>query len=49
MLKLTTLSLILTLVSPYPNGKAAGSSASDDVELARRAASDLEIQPKTQF
>jgi len=41
MLKLTSLSLILTLVSPYPNGGAAGSSASDDVELARRAAGDL--------
>jgi len=39
MLKLTTLSFILTLVSSHPNGRAASSSV-DDVELARRAASD---------
>lgn len=42
MLKLTTLSLVLTLLSPHPNGKAVGSSATDDVELARRAAADPE-------
>lgn len=41
MLKLTTLSLVLTLVSPHPNGRAAGSSATDDIELARRAAGNL--------
>jgi len=41
MLKLTSLSLILTLVSPHPNGRAAKSSTGDDVELARRAASYL--------
>jgi RNA polymerase sigma-70 factor (ECF subfamily) len=38
MLKLTTLSLFLTLFSSHPNGKAAGSSVTNDVELARRAA-----------
>jgi len=38
MLKLTTLSLVLTLVSPHQNGRAAGSSATDDTELVRRAA-----------
>src|SRR4030067_1583562 len=41
MLKLTTLSLVLTLVSPHPNGRAAGTSATDDIELARRAAGNL--------
>ena len=41
MLKLTTLSLILTLVSSDSNGRTASSSAPDDVELARRAANDL--------
>lgn len=39
MLKLTTLSLVLTLLSPHPNGTAT-SSAADDIELARRAAHD---------
>jgi len=38
MLNLTTLSLILTLVSSPPNGKAARSPTAEDVELARRAA-----------
>ena len=38
MLNLTTLSLILTLVSSPPNGRAAGSPSAHDVELARRAA-----------
>ncbi|OGO63369.1 MAG: hypothetical protein A2030_05385 [Chloroflexi bacterium RBG_19FT_COMBO_50_10] len=41
MLMLTTLSLVLALVSPRPNGKAAGSSTTDDIELARRAVRDL--------
>ena len=40
MLKLTTLTLILTLVSSYPTGKAAGGSTADDIEVARRASSD---------
>jgi len=40
MLKLTTLSLILTLVSPHPNGRVGNSSTVDDMDLARRAASD---------
>ena len=40
MLKLTTLSLIITLVSSHPGGKAAGSPITDDVELARRASHD---------
>lgn len=40
MLKLTTLSLILTLVSSHPDSKAAGSSYANDVELARRATGD---------
>jgi len=40
MLKLTMLSLILTLVSSHPNGKAAASLPTDDIELARRAAGD---------
>jgi len=30
----------LTLLTPHPNGKAGGSSALDDLELARRAARD---------
>src|SRR4030042_3562355 len=38
MLTLSSLSLILTLVSPHPKGTTAGSPVSDDVELARRAA-----------
>jgi RNA polymerase sigma-70 factor (ECF subfamily) len=42
MLKLTTLSLFITLVSSYPNGKAVGSSTAEDIELARRAANDPE-------
>ena len=41
MLKLTSLSLILTLVSPHLNSRATNSSAGDDLELARRAAGDL--------
>jgi RNA polymerase sigma-70 factor (ECF subfamily) len=40
MLKLTTLSLILTLVSPHQDCKATGSSAVDDIELAHRATND---------
>ena len=40
MLKLTTLSLILTLVSSHPGGKTAGSPTAGDVELARRAANN---------
>jgi len=40
MLKLTTLSLFLTLFSSHLNGKAAGSPATNDVELARRASGD---------
>jgi len=40
MLKLTTIPLILTLVSPHPDNKAAGSSCANDVELARRATGD---------
>jgi RNA polymerase sigma-70 factor (ECF subfamily) len=40
MLKLTTLTLILTLAGSHPGGKAAGSPTADEVELARRAASD---------
>jgi RNA polymerase sigma-70 factor, ECF subfamily len=42
MLKLTTLSLFMTLVSSYANGKAASSSTAEDIELARRAANDPE-------
>ncbi len=40
MLKLTTLTLILTLASSHPSGKAGGSSTADDVDLARSAVSD---------
>jgi RNA polymerase sigma-70 factor (ECF subfamily) len=40
MLKLTTLTLILTLASSHPSGIAAGSSTADDVDLARSAVSD---------
>jgi RNA polymerase sigma-70 factor (ECF subfamily) len=39
MLKRTSLSLILLLVSPHPNGNATSATA-EDVELARRAAHD---------
>ncbi len=39
MLKLTSLSFILTLVSSHPNGRVASLSV-DDMELARRAISD---------
>jgi RNA polymerase sigma-70 factor (ECF subfamily) len=42
MLKLTTLSLFMTLVSSYANGKAAGSFTAEDIELALRAANDPE-------
>jgi RNA polymerase sigma-70 factor (ECF subfamily) len=42
MLKLTTLSLFISLVSSYSNGKAVGSSAAEDIELARRAVIDPE-------
>ena len=38
MLKLTTLSLFLTFFSAHLNGKAADSSVTNDVELARLAA-----------
>jgi RNA polymerase sigma-70 factor, ECF subfamily len=39
MLKLSTLSLILSLVTPHPNGTSAHSKATD-TELARQAPSD---------
>jgi RNA polymerase sigma-70 factor (ECF subfamily) len=42
MLKLTTLTLILTLASSHPGGKAASSPAIEDVDLARSAVSDPE-------
>ena len=41
MFKLATFTLVLSLVSPHPNGKAAGGSIADDIELARRAAGEL--------
>jgi len=40
MLKLTTLSLFLFMVSSYPNGKANSSLSTHDLELGQRAASD---------
>jgi RNA polymerase sigma-70 factor (ECF subfamily) len=40
MLKSTSLTFIFLLFSPHPDGKAAGSSTVEDVELARRAAHD---------
>jgi RNA polymerase sigma-70 factor (ECF subfamily) len=40
MLNLTILPLIMALTSPHPNGRTAGGSAAQDVELARRAARD---------
>jgi RNA polymerase sigma-70 factor, ECF subfamily len=42
MLKLTTLSLFITLVSSYPNSKVVGSSTAEDLELARRTVNDPE-------
>ena len=42
MLKITTLSMFMTLVSSYPNGNAASSSITGDIELARRAVNDPE-------
>jgi RNA polymerase sigma-70 factor, ECF subfamily len=40
MLKLTTLTLILTMASSHQGGKAADSSSVNDIELARSAVSD---------
>lgn len=40
MLKLTTLSMVLTLIGPHPNGKAAPGFPETDMELAGRASSD---------
>ena len=42
MLKITTLSMFMTQVSSYPNGNAASSSITADIELVRRAVNDPE-------
>jgi RNA polymerase sigma-70 factor (ECF subfamily) len=42
MLIITTLSMFMTQVSSYPNGNAASSSITGDIELARRTVNDPE-------